>query len=483
MPRRTRASPTRSTAQLLAQDVLLLVFDAFVLRELLVFSLVCRHWRSAARAHPTFWRSIALVKPTREALDVFLDRLGQKKTALVSLTVTPPALPLQLVNDTVDAIQKNIGRIKTLSLDFNSFPASALQRVMRALSDPAPALERLILKARTTNSSRVVLRRTLFASEAPQLRHVSLEGIALDRMIPSAFGNTTELTYKTENGSGTLSIQQILKQLPGLQGLHVASSWFPAMLCAVPALQLGALRTLQIDYVHPNLADSLNSFQDLHTISVSRLSSSASVNDAFFGHLNGTLHMHISHSGWNVKKDCVRIMLQEKTGDRPHRARVIEQMPIQSLLSWPGHHPAGQLAGRIASAYLPIGVLYPISVWLDGCAPALRKLRLLIDRRTDGPLQAGLQCPALQRLTLVGGKSGRDLISAGDIEFLQDDVLEKPEVAVKLEEIAKGGPDRFINEEFYDSEFGSSDDDDDLFGDENGFLDFLDLMFLSSALA
>ncbi|KZV96592.1 hypothetical protein EXIGLDRAFT_747599 [Exidia glandulosa HHB12029] len=82
----------------------------------------------------------------------------------------------RLVSKVLDAIRDNLGRIKSLDLDFDSFPTSSHHSVTRALSNPAPSLQHLALHS---SSPMVVLPRRLFGGELLQLQKLALVGFAL----------------------------------------------------------------------------------------------------------------------------------------------------------------------------------------------------------------------------------------------------------------------------------------------------------------
>lgn len=445
MARLDRARPATQSARMVAQDVLLIVFDDFTLSELLTLSLACRHWRAAARNHPTFWRSVALTKATRGAVDFFIARLKQSDKAVVSVTVRPPPLLAGLVRSIADAIAMILDRVRTLSIDFTAFPASQLQTVMRALENPAPVLEQLALCTDLDKRDVVFLRQKLFSLHAPKLRRVSVDGIDLTRT-PSAFAQTTDLQYSIDHDKNQPHVQKILEQHPNLKRLHLTNlSYIPLSLS--DTVQLGALRTLQLEYANGRFDGRIQQFQDLQTVSISNLSRWADENDAFFAHLNGPLHLHIAVSDWDVAAGCFRLELRDTSGDHPRRARAVEQLRLSVLLSSPSPQPAGGLASRVTSAYIPVGLLEPVGYWLGNRAAEMRELRVYVDHHTDKPINPSLVCPQLQHLTLVGGPSGRTMISTKDINSLLTSMNAMSTATVILEEIVRGGPTRFFPDE------------------------------------
>lgn len=449
--------PRAEIAQTLIHDVLLTIFARFSLPELVVLSAVCRHWRAVARAHPTYWRTVSLTKPADGAVDFFLTHISTSVTALLRLTVkTQVVSDARLISKILDAIRENLGRIKSLDLDLDSFPMSNHQAVMCALSNPAPSLQHLALRSSTPE---VVLSRTLFAFDLPQLRSLTLVGVDMPNSCPSAFESVADLIYSNTTPPEDSGFPETLYRYRSLAMLVLETCTFPSQFISALS-SLGTLSTLHLEFFETDMLSSLDTLQHLHTISVSKLSESAAMNDAFFGHLEGDLVLILPDAGWKENFGTVSIELVELSATQ--RVRFVTEEPIAALIYEP-RHPVDRIVERIVIAQLPIRLLYPLGQWFQNTAASLRRMRVVVDSRDRRPFDALLRCPALKRLEVAGDSDDDDdgpaLISENDLLYLQIMVLDvqdkfgSDEFDVRLENIYIGGENRLPDDDRHDDEY------------------------------
>ncbi|KZV90085.1 hypothetical protein EXIGLDRAFT_720661 [Exidia glandulosa HHB12029] len=154
----------------LPDELLLQFFDGSSIAELCALSRVSSRWRSIARSHPTFWRSVSIREweVSRGALPTFLQRVRQC-----------PEAPLDIDSDfdrdvpktVLDAVRANLHRATSIRMSSReeNWPLSAFDV-------PAPRLRRLEMSAcqRSHHSPAATApaTTTIFAGQAPQLRSV-----------------------------------------------------------------------------------------------------------------------------------------------------------------------------------------------------------------------------------------------------------------------------------------------------------------------
>lgn len=380
-------------------------------------------------------------------MDFFLARVSTSSTALIAITVRTRVLTnARLVSKVLDAICDNLGRIKSLDLNFDSFPTSTHHSVTRALSNPAPSLQHLALRS---SSSTVVLPRRLFGCELPQLQKLTLIGFDTQTSYPLAFERVIELVY-TPATPTTLTAQrnfaQALRRHRDLNTLTLLSSpSFAFLTTALPSL--ATLSTLHLAVVGHGLLKWLDNLQHLHTISVSMLSGCPVTDDAFFRHLKGDLSIAVPRSGWNNVARTVRIEVTE-TGPSK-RSRCVTREPIETLFDAPLRD--NSVITKVIAATIPFGLLLPIGRWFDSNALSLRQMRVVIGNGVDEysdayePVHAFLNCPKLEILEVISGSPSRTHLSQKDLDYLASKVLRARFAALEivLENVTIGGSDRY----------------------------------------
>ncbi|KZV92168.1 hypothetical protein EXIGLDRAFT_718656 [Exidia glandulosa HHB12029] len=154
----------------LPDELLLQFFDGSSIAELCALSRVSSRWRSIARSHPTFWRSVSIREweVSRGALPTFLERVRQCPEAPLDIEFD---FDLDVPKAVLDAVRANLQRATSIRMSSReeNWPLSTFDV-------PAPRLRRLEMSAcqRSHHSPAAAApaTTTIFAGQAPQLRSV-----------------------------------------------------------------------------------------------------------------------------------------------------------------------------------------------------------------------------------------------------------------------------------------------------------------------
>jgi len=497
MPRPQAIGPI---AQRLALEEFLLIFAAFTLPELLSMSLVCRTWRAAARAHPTYWRSVNLTGLHSDAVSLLLNRLAYSSTAPLSLVLRRPkghgcpSLEKRDAKRVIDALGDNMRRVVDLKFCASLFPDDCSTALVRALCYDAPRIESLYIDASGWPS--LNLRQNVLGGSAPKLQVVTMLGVQWPstRVVPTAFINATQLRITTNKPA--TATPAILSGCKSLQRLTISSSsnelpTFPPPI-TFPASATMALRHLRLDPIASNVLVTLNAWHavaHIDTVCISTLSHNEDANSAFFGSLKGKLHIHSDERGWDNRRRTMRISMNEVEGSEEgadRKMRIVERVIMPDAFRRSMSLGAG-IVSRITTACVAIGLLPQVAAFCSNVAPALRQLNLLLDARTDDMVLTTWSCPKLKTLVFVGGDKDapreprKKTIHPLDVEHFamvldQDEDWDiKDHVryrGVKLD--ARMEPRYYDRAMLYDTD--DSDDDMSLFGDDVSDVEIADVL-------
>ncbi|EJD46352.1 hypothetical protein AURDEDRAFT_164581 [Auricularia subglabra TFB-10046 SS5] len=218
-----------SSGASLPLELVATVLDYADIQQLIVVSHVCALWRSVARVHPVFWRSVSLNKLSLPAARLFEARLRASRGKIginVSIHVeTMPADGLSLLGSiALPAVERNLFRTAHLRL---SLPEHGLTEAMKFLGHPAPMLRQLALTL-TEGYTFFIAPRTIerfFYGSAPKLREIELRDVRIvSNDNPYALFRGIESVRMVSSAS--VHLPGLFSQFPSLRHLEIMFSFF-----------------------------------------------------------------------------------------------------------------------------------------------------------------------------------------------------------------------------------------------------------------
>ncbi|KZV81079.1 hypothetical protein EXIGLDRAFT_755819, partial [Exidia glandulosa HHB12029] len=216
-------------------DIFAHVCDYLTLEERITVTHVCHYWRDLAVADARLWNHI---------VQNFHDSTGARELLERSRN-TPVHLELTVFDSNAKAvavyITEHLHHVKTLVLRLSDgrsgHPSQdAWTTISYALAYPAPVLETLYINMlrspyRSMNTEAFcALRPDFLAGDAPELRSVSLGGIAppTTNDLIAPFGHVTTLTYAHHNSSpfNGANLVQLVNNFPRLENIALSAQQF-----------------------------------------------------------------------------------------------------------------------------------------------------------------------------------------------------------------------------------------------------------------
>ncbi|EJD46332.1 hypothetical protein AURDEDRAFT_184347 [Auricularia subglabra TFB-10046 SS5] len=236
----------------LPAELLCMIFDCLDLQALLRMSHVCGHCRTAARAHPTFWRDFVPWDASGPHIQLFVFRL-QSNTAVglrLDVDITSQDEVEEVRTIVLPAIGRNLFRMAILQLYINRDVHCELFEELRR---PALLLETLSLYFYSRDGVPVGLPGDILAGKCPNLRTLELDDCTLPRGPISAFARVERFATEMSNGSAlSMSLFTLLPALKHLgvkwQGEFANRGAFYAQFQSAPPLLSLSLLAIESDF-------------------------------------------------------------------------------------------------------------------------------------------------------------------------------------------------------------------------------------------